>query len=591
MKTLLKTILLTLTLIAFSCENNSEILNNTNTTNNNDLLNKNDPQDFPVEIQIVNGRLAFNHKRDFITALEYLINNDFSTEQLNDLFTSFYNDRFIPLYPNYNAGNEDKIFNALQKRINYTPSEKVDTDNLEITDKLVPIDEFASLLNYKREFIINDKLYAYTYSGLYIADLNKEQRLYEIFENESVYEISPNPFDLNPNTNPVDDGIDVYVTPNLTIGQPNGGCDFDLDPILDDNNPYGGNTPIDNNNPMLCDTHNYNHNTPGTGGNVQTDFTQELIDYSAQLENCDVIDVYTPFGTIKKCFDYFDGGNRRTKTKYENIDLGTFITGDILQSITVKVKHQDSYSFLWASWWGAKKTDEVALTINEATFIITPPSLGVPFDNFSYPTNSGTNDMIYYVGNNAYNHDPSSIVTLPTPLPDLAPITPFNEDVIIQIYNDNVPTLPLIGDLDTTAEEVNDFFWEQIYEQAKNVFQQISGYEPTKFTTIMMTQDQVIVSYVDVTRRQLDTKKIVDNLFFDVALNFKVTISVDEWNNLITNPQILDSDVEGQQEFNIFDYGIEKSSLSEFDYIKINFDGLTRRGSEWRGSRLSYEKN
>jgi len=591
MKTLIKPIFLILIFIAFSCESNDEILNNTNTTtnSNDNSFNKNNSLGFPVDIQIVNGRLAFNDKRDFITALEFLISNDFSTQQLNELFTSFYNDGFIPLYPNYNEGDEDKIFNALQKRINYTPSEKVDTDNLELTDDLVPIDEFAYLLNYKREFIIENKLYAYTYSGLYVADLNQEQRLYEIFESESVYLIAPNPFNLNPGINPVDDGIDNYVTPNLTIMQPSGGCDFDLDPISDENNPYGGNTPIDNNNPMFCDTNG--NQTSETGGNIQTDFTQELIDYSAQLENCDATEVYTPFGAIEKCFDYFDGGNRRTKTKYENIDLGLPIIGDILQSITVKVKHQDSYSFLWASWWGAKKTDEVALTINEATFIITPPSLGVPFDNFSYPPNSGVDDMIFYVGNNAYNHDPSSIVTLPTPLPNLAPYTPFNEDVIIQIYNDNMPTLPLLGDLDTTAEEVNDFFWEQIYDQAKNVFQQISGYEPTKFTTIMTTQDQVIVSFVDVTRRELNTKKIVDNLFFDVALNFKVTISVDERNNLITNPEILDSDVEDQQEFDIFDYGIEKSSLSEFDYIKINFDGLTRRGSEWRGSRLSYEKN
>ena len=588
MKILIKTLLLILIISALSCENSNEILsdnaiNNTdNSTNNKNLV------DFPVDIQLLNGRLVFDNKRDFNTALEYLINNDFTNKQMSNLFSDFYDNGFIPLYPNYSEGYEDKILNALEQRIKYTPNEKVDTQNLELTDDLVPIDEFASLLNFKREFVILDKLYVYTYSGLYIADLNMEQRLYEILENESIYITAPNPFELNPGTNPVDDGIDVYVTPNLTIAQPDGGCGFDLDPIIDDNNPFGGNTPIDNNNPMFCDT---NGNQTSGGGSIQTDFTQELIDYSAQLENCDANDVYTPFGTIKKCFDYFDGGKRRTKTKYENIDLGLPIIGDILQSITVKVKHQRKHSALFVTWWASKKTDEVALTINEATFIITPPSLGVPFDNFNYPSNSGANDMIYYVGNNAYNHDPSSIVTLPTPLPDLAPITPFNEDVIIQIYNDNLPTLPLGIDLSTTAEDVNDFFWQEIYNQAKNVFQQISGFEPKKFTTIMTTQDQVIVSYVDVTRRQLNTKKIVDNLFFDVALNFKVNISVDELNNLITNPNFLDSDVEGQQDFDIFSYGIEKSSLSEFDYIKINFDGLTRRGSEWRGSRLSYEKN
>ncbi|NBC57529.1 MAG: hypothetical protein GVY05_04500 [Bacteroidetes bacterium] len=590
MKTLLKTIFLTLIFIALSCESENEQFNNMIITKNSDnSFNRINSQEFPVDIQVINERLTFNNKRDFIAALEYLINNNFTNQELNDLFTNFYSNGFIPLYPNYDESNEMEISNSLQRRLDYTPSEKVDSDNIELTDDLVPIDEFASFLNYKREFVINDKLYVYTYSGLFIADLDREQRLYEIFENNSVYDIAPNPFDLNPGINSVDDGVDVYVTPNLTIVQPDGGCGLDLDPIMDDNNPNGGNTLTENINSMFCNT---NPSSGGTGsGSVQTDFTQELINYSAQLENCDAIDVYTPFGAIKKCFDYFDGGKRRTKTKYENIDLGIPIIGDILQSITVKVKHQREHSVWFVTWWASKKVDEVALTINEATFIITPPSLGVPFDNFNYPTNSGTNDMIYYVGNNAYNHDPSSIVTLPTPLPNLAPITPFNEDVIIQIYNDNLPTLPLGIDLSTTAENVNDFFWQQIYDQAKNVFQQISGYEPTKFTTIMTTQDQVIVSYIDVTRRQLNTKKIVDNLFFDVSLNFKVTISVDEWNNLITNPEMLDSDVEDQQEFDIFDYGIEKSSMSEFDYIKINFDGLTRRGSEWRGSRLSYEKN
>ena len=559
----------------FSCEKEDEIINNKATVDAKSSLS------FPHEVQVVNGRLEFDTKQEFKGNLNYLLNKDLSKEDLNTLFDNYYFNGFTPLYPHFSTNEKQKLSNSLNKRIESTPESKIDSTNLELTDQLVPINEFASLLNAKREIVIDEKLYVYTYSGLYIADIRKQEDLYEYIENNNIYNEAPEPFNLQTGLNSVQSGIDVYVSNNLTPGN---GCDFSSNqstvPVIIENpgaasfcggggDQSGGSSDNNNDEPQ--------------------DYTNELISYMNQIESCAQIDVYTPFGTIKKCFDGFPNGNRRTKTKYEHIDLGVPIFGDILQSITVKVKHQKEYELLFISWWGATETEEVALAINQATFVIDPPSLGVPMSNFNYPQDDGTSNAIYYVDENGYNYNPNSSLayTSETSLPDLTPITPFNEDVIIQVYNNNIPTLPLV-DLSTTAEQINDIYWDTLHGQAKSIFRQLSGYDPEKITTIYHTGDQILVNHVNISKRKNNTKKIVDNLYFDLAANFVVNISVDDWNNnIVTNPDNLSDEGSGGND--IISYSVEKQNLADFERIYVDFDGLTRRNDKWRGSKMIYE--
>jgi len=571
------TILIISLMMFFSCEKEDEITNNKATVDAKSNLR------FPHEVQVVNGRLEFDTKQEFKGNLNYLLNKDLSKEDLNTLFDSFYLNGFTPLYPHFPIDDEQKLSESLDIRIESTPESRIDSTNLELTDQLVPINEFASLLNAKREIVIDEKLYVYTYSGLYIADIRKQEDLYQYLENNNIYNEAPDPFSLQTGLNNVQSGIDVYVSNNL---MPNSvSCEFD--------NPYEYESPFNNltqypGASSFCGSGGGGTNPPDD--NETEDYTNELIGYMNQLESCAQIDVYTPFGTIKKCFDWFPNGNRRTKTKYEHIDLGVPMFGDILQSITVKVKHQKEYDLWFISYWGATETDEVALVINQATFLIDPPSLGVPMSNFNYPQDDGgISNAIYYVDEHGYNYNPNSTLayTTETSLPDLTPITPFNEDVIVQVYNNNIPTLPLV-DLSTTAEQINDIYWDTLHGQAKSIFKQLSGYDPEKITTIYHTDDQILVHHVDISKRVYNTKKIVDNLYFDLAANFVVTISVDEWNNnIVTNPDNLSDESSGGND--IFSYSVEKQSLADFDRIYVDFDGLTRRNETWRGSKMIYE--
>ncbi len=567
-----------------SCEKNDEILDNSTTSiaksNNN----------FPNAVEVVDGRLVFETKKDFQENLNYLLRNDLSNDQLNQLFESYYSNGLTPLYPQFPIQDEQKLQESLNQRLEFTPDNRIDSTKIELTDELVPINEFASLLNAKREIVINDKLYVYTYSGLFIADIEREQNLYEYLNNNSIYDEAPNPFELQTGLNTIERGINKYVSDNISEFNPS--CDSSLNPVLD---PLDNNTtapPISNPGvPMLCEANDYDPFTPPSGGGGDSgseDYTVELIEYMNQLDECAQINVWTPFGTIIKCFDYFPNGKRRTKTKYEHIDLAVPELGDALQSITVKVKHQKEY-LSWSPFpfWGAVETDEVALVINQATFLIDPPSLGVPMSNFNYPQDDGTSNAIYYIGENGYNYNPNSSIayTSGASLPDLTPITPFDEDVIVQVFDNTIPQI----DFSVTAEDINETYWDLLHGKAKSIFKQLSGYDPEKITTVYHTNDQILLHHVNISKRQENTKKIVDNLYFDLAANFVVTISVDEWNNsIITNPTDLSEENSGGSN-DILSYSVEKQSLADFDKILVDFDGLTRRSDKWRGSKIIYE--
>jgi len=540
-------------------------------------------------LNVQNGRLIFENNRDLKNVLDFLTHSQLSKTELFEYFNNYYASGFSPLFPLF--VDDERTANQLTLRNQYTPSDKIDVENIELSDVLVTFDEFAMLLNHKREIVIGNHLYVYTYSRLYRTELENENILFNfLIENES-FNIAPSIMDLTPGITSPEPDIEVYVSPNIFI-QEEENC-FNNSTPGETPDPLASSSPINNLlYPEICD-HDPNYDFGGgipSSSSTNSEHDMSKAQYSLDITPCVSDEVWNPFGTIKVCYDYFTGGVRRTKTKYEHIDLGTPWVD--IQSYTVKVKHQRKHSVLFVEWWAYKETHEIALDINQATFVINPNNIDYSLTDVNFPSNQGTNNLLFHIGNSAYTYNPSDpIIVLPQQhtLPNLTPHTPFNEDVVVQVFNcavDFVNNIPLVNVSQIDVDEVNEFYWDQIHEQTKNLFQQISGYEPRKITTILHTRDRIIVNYVDISRRRLNDHKITDNLFFEVGVEFKVTVSVDEWNSLITNPAVLESDVEETNNPDIFSFSVERQNLTEFDQVVIDFNGFTRRGDEWRGSKL-----
>lgn len=65
----------------------------------------------------------------------------------------------------------------------------------------------------------------------------------------------------------------------------------------------------------------------------------------------------------------------------------------------------------------------------------------------------------------------------------------------------------------------------------------------------------------------------------------QLNISLDGNGKVITDPAVISEDNPG----NTIDFGVNVGDLTDFDDVYMNFTGVTRRGTEWRGSNMVYK--
>lgn len=523
-----------------------------------------------IKASLVDGRLHFENKEDFKTSIEYL--KSLEDEEVETIMYSFYNDGFEPLYPFYKESDEVRIKNFVDKKVKRTrPSgalyrtttEDDDPDAyVEPDDDLISDDYFAGLLNFDREIVVDGKLHKYTNEGVFRVELSLKADLDTYIADNNITELN------YPDPDTIEKGL-VQVTPTVeryTRLQYYDPCNYFTEPGLGDdvlNDCYGGG--------------GYSGGgSSGSGTTSTPDHTETMKNYMKNLEPCDTqnggIFGWNPFGTSKKCFSYHNS-DHRVKTKYWNEDLLFYA------SIGVKVKHQKKG---W--WWYAKTTDEVALVINQAIFAVTYPNQ-IPNYN-ALPTFSSNNQRLYYYNGKFYDNFSASyaVATGWTPTNDnLVPKTPFSEDIIVQEYID-LPILRNIDDIEIEAKEINKLFWEQgVWNGIKTLMNRFND-EPRKMTYIVTTPQKVYVNYVDLTQRQLNTKKILNTLDYDwggeISIKWGIdgngnwTSNINDWSNPLTYLEA-------------FDF----TELTDFETLSMDFVGMTRRGSGWKGSRIVYQKN
>jgi len=555
-----------------SCEDESVLNENQDATEHDSFLSKNSSS---ISATLTDGRLVFETLSDFHDSMNTLKRID--EDSRRQIFDDFYQNGFVPLYPYYKAEiDDDLIEEYLNLKKEYTPNVYTFED-FSLEDPLIASDNFASFLNIKREIIIGDEIYAYTYQGLIKTETRNLSDLYDFIDSNNAYKTEIDPTNSTPgySTPTSHPTLQIWTNPIYTsetsncggMGEPN--FDMTISPNHDSNNPSYFN-PMDD----------YNCNNYGAGGTNTSNnnedphlYTDLMNQYIENLQECNIVDGNSWFGDNKICYEYFDGGKRRTRSKYYNNDYVVYA------EIGMKVKHQRKRDAVFFTYWDRKETDEVALIINQATYKKTAPNTfaNQSIHNFNFPTNNN-NGSIFYVGQNAFSSPLNPVEIVPE---SVLPKTPFDEDIIIQFFS--TTDIPLVNQVDLDAEEIREFFYENAYDAAKQIFKSISGNEePTKYTMLINTEQSVIVHYVDESRRHLNENVINERLDHDLGGEISISLSFDEFGNIIADPSSL---------LNASMYDFDTVDLMEFEDAYVDFIGLSRRGEEWKGSSFVWYGN
>ena len=466
----------------------------------------------------------------------------------------FYDNGFNPLFPQYlendNAKHEvfakrkkEKLSKQIKKNLSKTSTEfDIDGDLLEeYDDDLIADDEFASFLNDNKEIIVNDTLYKYTNVGLFSVHSSKKSILDEYINNNVIDNLNQD-FDLIQRGEiKINDDINLIIPTKIKINSISS-CDDSFGSIDDNVLVFLSDS---------CEDDNYPINT-----SLKTP-TDPMINYLENLSPCNAdtaaFHLWGLFEKSQKCYENFSDSRFRTKTKFRRENY------IIYKSIGVKVKHQKKG---WTGFWRAKKTDEILLSIDQATFEFSNP-ITLP-SNYFQPKFYFFEDKIFNSQSQIINYYNN---TLKPPKPEL----PWNVEVILVewINNENL-----------TTTMVRDLFYQGAWFGAKLLVNNYKMKDPNSFAHIIYNNNRVFVNYIDLSQRELDSKKIVNVFDFNFQIGIKFNVNIDRSGNLTTN---LDS-------FGDVINSITIPRVYDYSNIKIDFAGLSKRGNEWRGSKISFSE-
>ena len=228
----------------------------------------------------------------------------------------------------------------------------------------------------------------------------------------------------------------------------------------------------------------------------------------------------------------------------------------IWNSIGVKVKNQKKG---WTGLWRAKSTDEVSLSVSQATFKY---NINIPnFPQTYAPL------KIYFFEDKIFNSQSQILSYANAIYKPPAPNIPFVSDVILVEYVNH-----LIG-ADILVEKMRLLFYSGVWQGAKLIVNEYKNKDPKNVTHILYTPTEVYINYVNLENRKLNTKKIVNRLDYNFGIGVKFNLDVD-------------SNGTYSVDLNLGDIIIPK--LYDYNKVKMDFVGATRKGDVWKGSRIIY---
>ena len=515
---------------------------------NNEIENK---------IEVQNGILSFSTKDLLSRTVEDL-------KQISDVekevkLSLYYNEGFMPLYPHFKEEDVEKLVNfsnrksdRLQNILSINPQSRSNTSSIaankdfagEFDDDLISDDEFASILNDNREIIVGDTLYKYTYSGVFSVHKSEKELLDNYIRDNNLEFDIPDPILLKRGSTKLTAQITKEVpTMQRILLQECGSPNNNISEFFNEDCNGGGG---------------------GSGGsqggsNPPVDHTQSLVNLIADLDACETLNGFLNsglglLGVSKKCYSNFDS-SYRTKTKYWKENYL------IWNSIGVKVKHQKKG---WTGLWRAQNTDEVALSISQATFKY---KIDIP----SFPQ-SYAPQKLYFFENKVFNNQ-SQIINYQNgyqkpPFPNI----PLVSEVIVTEFLSDFPGH------DLSVDKMRELFYQGVWEGAKQIVQLYKNRQPKNVTHIIYTPTVVYLNYVDLEKRVLNTEKIVNRLDYNFGLGFKFNVNVDAQGNYSTDITSV-GDALGN---------IIIPRLYDYEDVKMDFVGAARKGNTWKGSRIVY---
>jgi len=537
---------------------------------------------YDQNFKIIDGRLNFKSQKDFDQTIDLI--SRLSDDEKSQFFKPIYKNGFIPLTPfldNSNT-NDEFIKSYFDEKVKYSPDE-FDLSEYSLEDPLIASSNLSSLLNIKREVVINNNIHAFTYSGLVMTNIDNTKNMYKFIKSLDGYKTLRSPdeayskISLSKNYN----DLELWIDPNTLS---NSKCYEEPIAYLSDGHDQIMHQPLQ----------------PGCGGggggggsydppapptNPLLASTQSMIDFMNEQDACDYEEGSGLFGTNVLCFDYFIGGKRRTRSKYFSNNY------EFYQEMGVKVKHQRKRGALGITYWDRKETDEVAVIVNKATYLKSAPNSigGIGIHEFQFPSTNSR--PVYWVGNKSYNYTGGS-VSIPTLGygSGLVPETPFEDDIIIHVikdgFNSDLANINWNGDFEVTSEDLNEYFYDVIYDNAKTVYKSIAGNEneePSKFSLVVSTPNKMLVQHIDVRTRRLNENTITKIFESDFGGEIGISLAVEGFSLKVLD-DVAQYTMDGTSSFS---FGPTK--LDDYDSIHVDFYGLSRRGDEWRGNRLIYE--
>ncbi|WP_310595087.1 hypothetical protein [Flavobacterium sp.] len=482
------------------------------------------------EFKIVNGRFAFPSKSSLSSKMEELKNVDITLAE--KFFEKYYKNGFRSSKPMVNIKNNELVTilenEFLAKKPLTKITSKTTTDPEE--DNSISDPYFAAVVNQNNEIIVGDSLYKIVKDvGTLSVKLKDSTALYDYLK-------------LNNITN-------KSKTARL------------IDPCeLAQNN--GGYTEV---NSKI--TRYINPDVPSCGSNYpdtpmpqipipQISPEQQLQNQINSLPICELGDTswfQSLFGTNLSCIDSFDS-RHRIKTEFWNQNWGVY------NSIGVQVRTQ--VKTLWI-WW-ASDADEIYLGINMVYLKFNFPQPKIESYN-PFPDNTTYTPNVYMYNNNYQMKNNSgyySLVNL-SGKPEL-PFFKFGNDNILNIYIRQLPNPNIqINSQDNI---------KQLYQLGLDYLGKSLNSKKDFVVTHQKNQYEVEVIYFGEQYKSKNTN-IVKRTFDSQTKEILISYTTD-----------------GSFQTNLSSFSLKTSNSGNFrDYTdyKLDFYGLARMGSTWKGSRAN----
>ena len=529
------------------------------------------------EKKIENGRFIFSSIQSLETTIEKLQNED--VEKIEREFNKFYTMGFRSHTPFVNEDDDDPLLEVMSadythrygqyKNSSFSEDEEADSDGF-ISDPFL-----ASFVNNNNEIIINDTLYKFTEDkGLFFAHIKDSTFLMDY-----VSEVNKTNSILTTNTKGLKS---TSYTPKAV--EP---C---MERVL-----YGGYSRINSRvsryvRPILDDDCFDNPINPPSPPPPAISEDEKLNNIINNLNLCDGRPVrgnwvQNIFGKSYACRDYF-GKKHRIKTEFWDQNWGFY------KSVGILTKTQRRR---FGIWW-ASKSDEIHLGINyiKLRYNFSQPQINSYSHPELFPKNSYQNPIYMWDGKfhvKTYEILGKTFAKAQLDLPSgKLPFFDFGNKELLNIYIHKVYKKGKYNLNLTTQDITSQGNIKGLYKMGIDFLKSSgitnSGNVPTFAVTYQKDYNNIETVYFAERFSEKNENKIKHKFYSSAQFTIGYAWNDDPKPILAPDGKQIGIDYSGTGKFKVKPV---KENFRDYTQYKLDFYGMARRGSTWKGNRLIRE--